>query len=106
MGPRLGFRSRQEGVRHLRASIKTIRMAANRPVVDGFDPVVDGVVLRVLRHQLRLSANLRLHLRVAQIGDRESGRRFLRGRALAARGHTLRQGVFLRVMAMGQHFLE
>ena len=55
------------GVRHLRRSIKSGRMAADLPVDDGLDPVVDSVVFRMLRHRPSLPTQVRQKLRIAHL---------------------------------------
>jgi hypothetical protein len=47
------------------------------PIADLFDPVIDGIVFRVLRHPLYLATDFRLNAWIAQVKVRSMKRRFV-----------------------------
>jgi hypothetical protein len=51
-------------------------LLARFPIVDLFDPIIDGIVFRVLRHQLYLATDFRPDAWIAQVKVRSMKRRF------------------------------
>ena len=68
--PRYGRPPGPPSARHLRALLPRF------PIVNLFDPIIDGIVFRVLRPQPYLAVDFRPDAWIAQIGVRSTKRRF------------------------------